>query len=191
MTTPMSLQPWWWQIFILIQLWSQFFQMFVYGDVCLSSHLHIPGGSTLLPYGPHFFTILSEKFGQLARFFWANGLPPPLAKNFPYAYVPVGPNRNGWFHLMYQPKFLSLKLSVALFLVELRWPVVYFFFFSVFLDLFLYFPNLWTWQLIILLILYRPWHGYRNNFHFSFLSLLTLYCHCFTRRGWLCDFPPK
>ena len=87
MTTPMSLQPWWWQIFILIQLWSQFFQMFVYGDVCLSSHLHIPGGSTLLPYGPHFFTILSEKFGQLARFFWANGLPPPLAKNFPYAYA--------------------------------------------------------------------------------------------------------
>ena len=87
MTTPMSLQPWWWQIFILIQLWSQFFQIFVYGDVCLSSHLHIPGGSTLLPYGPHFFTILSEKFGQLARFFWANGLPPPLAKNFPYAYA--------------------------------------------------------------------------------------------------------
>ena len=28
----------------------------------------------------------SEKFGQLARIFWANGLPPPLAKNFPYAY---------------------------------------------------------------------------------------------------------
>ena len=29
----------------------------------------------------------SEKFGQLARIFWANGLPPPLAKNFPYAYA--------------------------------------------------------------------------------------------------------
>ena len=58
--------------------------------------------------------------------------------------IPVGPNRNGWFHLMYQPKFLSLKLSVALFLAEFRWPVVYFFFFSVFLDLFLYIPNLWT-----------------------------------------------
>ena len=28
-----------------------------------------------------------EKFRQLARIFWANGLPPPLAKNFPYAYV--------------------------------------------------------------------------------------------------------
>ena len=41
----------------------------------------------LLQYGPHFFSTLSEKFGQLARFFWANGLPPPLAKNFPYAYV--------------------------------------------------------------------------------------------------------
>ena len=33
MTTSMSLQPWWGQIFILIQLWSQFFQIFVYGDV--------------------------------------------------------------------------------------------------------------------------------------------------------------
>ena len=40
----------------------------------------------LLQYGPHFFSTLSEKFGQLARFFRANGLPPPLAKNFPYAY---------------------------------------------------------------------------------------------------------
>ena len=40
----------------------------------------------LLQYGPHFFSTVSEKFGQLARFFWANGLPPPLAKNFPYAY---------------------------------------------------------------------------------------------------------
>ena len=26
-------------------------------------------------------------FGQLARIFWANGLPPPLTKNCPYAYV--------------------------------------------------------------------------------------------------------
>ena len=37
--------------------------------------------------------------------------------------------------------YLSLSLSVALFLVELRWPVPYFLFFSVFL--FLYIPNLW------------------------------------------------
>ena len=51
----------------------------------------MPGRPTLLQYGPDFFTILSEKFGQLARFFWANGLPPPLAKNFPYAYVSVDP----------------------------------------------------------------------------------------------------
>ena len=100
MTTPMSLQLWWWKIFILIQLWSQFFQMFVYGDVVyaqtwywpwktVSSHLHMRGRPMLLQYGPHFFSTLSEKFGQLARFFWANGLPPPLAKNFPYAYGEV------------------------------------------------------------------------------------------------------
>ena len=56
----------------------------------------------LLQYGPHFFSTLSEKFGQLARFFWANGLPPPLAKSFPYAYatedtkwsLPVKPESN-------------------------------------------------------------------------------------------------
>ena len=38
--------------------------------------------------------------------------------------------------------YLSLLLSVALFLVELCLPVVYFLFFSVFL--FHYIPNLWT-----------------------------------------------
>ena len=42
--------------------------------------------------------------------------------------------------------YLSLLLSVALFLVELRWPIAYFLFFSVFL--FFYIPNLWAWQLI-------------------------------------------
>ena len=53
------------------------------------------------------------------------------------------------FMLLYQQKmapYLSLLLSVALFLVEPRWPFAYFLFFSVFL--FLYIPNLWTWQLI-------------------------------------------
>ena len=70
MITPMSLHPWWWQIFILIQLWSQFFQMFDYCDVVytqtcywpwktVSSHLHMPGRPMLLQYGPHFFSTLS------------------------------------------------------------------------------------------------------------------------------------
>lgn len=31
----------------------------------------------LLQYGSHFFSTRSEKFGQLERFFWANGLPSP------------------------------------------------------------------------------------------------------------------
>ena len=38
--------------------------------------------------------------------------------------------------------YLSLQLSVALLIVERRWSVTYFLFFSVFL--FLYIPNLWT-----------------------------------------------
>ena len=37
---------------------------------------------------------------------------------------------------------LFISVSVALFLVELHWPVAYVRFFSVFLLL--YFPNLWT-----------------------------------------------
>ena len=52
------------------------------------------------------------------------------------------------FMLFFQQKnvsfvfYLSLQISVALFLVELRWPAAYFLFFSVFLLL--YIPNLWT-----------------------------------------------
>ena len=34
---------------------------------------------------PSFLVDSFGKIWQLARFFWANGLPPPLAKNFPYA----------------------------------------------------------------------------------------------------------
>ena len=50
------------------------------------------------------------------------------------------------FMLFFQQKnvsfvfYLSLQISVALFLVELRWPAAYFLFFSVFLLL--YIPNL-------------------------------------------------
>ena len=66
--------------------------------------------------------------------------------------------------------FLSLALALCcFFLVELRWLVAYFLFFSVFL--FLYFLNLWTWKLIQ--ASYFRHHGCRNNFRFPF-SLLTL-----------------
>ena len=56
------------------------------------------------------------------------------------------------FMLFFQQKnvsfvfYLSLQISVTLFLVELRWPAAYFLFFSVFLLP--YIPNLWTWQLM-------------------------------------------
>ena len=87
----------------LIKLWWQFFQMFVYGDVVMlrigtywpwktvtvSSHLHMPVRPLLLHRMAivSFRLYVSEKFGQLAKIFWANGLPPPLAKNFPYTYA--------------------------------------------------------------------------------------------------------
>ena len=77
--------------------------------------------------------------------------------------------------MFFQPKnvsfvfYLSLSISVAFFLVELRWPAGNFLFFSVFLLL--YIPNLWTWQLIQ--AKYFRQHGYRNNFRFPFSSFLT------------------
>ena len=33
------------------------------------------------------FQLFCKNLGHLREFFWANGLPPPLAKNFPYAYA--------------------------------------------------------------------------------------------------------
>ena len=62
--------------------------------------------------------------------------------------------------------FISRCRSLSPFLSLSFAGLTLFLFFSVFLLLCI--PNLWTWQLIWL---------------FS--------CLCFTRRGWLCDFPPK
>ena len=69
--------------------------MFVYGDVVIfkigrywpwktvtvSSHLHMPVRPSLL----HRMALVSflRFFRQLARIFWANGLPPPMAKKLP------------------------------------------------------------------------------------------------------------
>ena len=57
--------------------------------VTVSSHLHMPVRPLLLHRMVlvSFRLYVSEKFGQLARIFWENGLPPSLAKNFPYANV--------------------------------------------------------------------------------------------------------
>ena len=56
----------------------------------VSSHFHMLVRPMLL----HLMALVSVRlfcknlhFGQLARIFWANGLPPPLTKNCPYAYV--------------------------------------------------------------------------------------------------------
>ena len=81
-----------------------------------------------------------------------------------------------------QKKSLLCLLSLALFLVELRWPVAYFLFFSVFqicghdnksklntLD------NTDTETI--------------SAFRFRLYWLFS--CLCFTRRGWLCDFRQK
>ena len=77
----------------LIQLWWQFFQMFVYGDVvyaqtwqvltlknCIEALSYASTAYVVASYGPRFFSTVLQKFGQLAWIFWANGLPPPLAE---------------------------------------------------------------------------------------------------------------
>ena len=87
----------------LIQLWWQFFQMFVYGVVVyaqkklhrywpwktVSSHFHMLVRLMLLHRMALFSVrLLCKKLGNLQEFFWANGLPPPpLEKNCPYAYA--------------------------------------------------------------------------------------------------------
>ena len=84
----------------LIQLWWQFFQMFVYGDVvyaqtwqvftlktCIEALSCASTACVVASYGPRFFSTVLQKFGQLARIFWANGLPPPLSEDCPYAYA--------------------------------------------------------------------------------------------------------
>ena len=72
----------------LIQLWWQFFQMFVYGDVVYAqtwqlltlknntvwSHFHMPVRPMLLP---SFLFDCFVKIWATCKNFWANGLPPP------------------------------------------------------------------------------------------------------------------
>ena len=104
MTTPMSLQPWSWQIFILIQLWWQFFQMLVYGDIVytqtwywpwkltVSSHLHIYASTAnvvvIRPSSPSdsFVKIWATCEIFLGKWFTAPPPNPAWEKNFPYAY---------------------------------------------------------------------------------------------------------
>ena len=93
MTTPMSLQPWWWQIFILIQLRSQFFQMFDYCDVVytqtcywpwktVSSHLHMPGRPCCCNVALICFLLFRKNLGNL-RDFLGKWFTAPPGKKFP------------------------------------------------------------------------------------------------------------
>ena len=50
-------------------------------------------------YDPHFFSTVSSKFGQLARIFWANSLPPPGEKLPVHAYGQSG-NKSVNFQLL-------------------------------------------------------------------------------------------
>ena len=74
--------------------------MFVYGDVvyaqtwqvltlknCIEALSYDSSAYVVASYGSRFFSTVLYKFGKLARMFWANRLPPPLAENCPYAYV--------------------------------------------------------------------------------------------------------
>ena len=89
----------------LIQLWWQFSQMFVYG-VLVYAQKNFTGIDPEKLYRATFIMLVRpmllhrmalvsvrlfcKNLGNLQEFFWANGLPPPLAKNPPYAYVYTG-----------------------------------------------------------------------------------------------------
>ena len=78
------------------------FQMFVYGDVVYAQTWYsdpekLNRATFICQDGLYCcnmalisFRLFRKNLGNLPVFFWANGLPPPLAKNFPYAYD-VGP----------------------------------------------------------------------------------------------------
>ena len=53
----------------------------------------------ILLHGPSFLSTVLQNFGQLGRIFWASGLPPPLAKNCPYAYGEYSPSPDVAGHL--------------------------------------------------------------------------------------------
>ena len=83
-------------------------------------------------------------------------------------------------------RFLSLQISVALFLVELRWPVAYFLFFSFSCSVF----QICGHEINLCLILQTT--RIEKQFPLSvFFFIDSLCCLCITRRGWLCDSPPK
>ena len=110
----------------------------------------------------HFFSVVlheyNEKFPETSYTFYGGNVVRVLVYIFslpliftfhwwPLAFPILStPLQN--FHVVLPTKkcllcfYLSLYASVALFLVDLRWPAGYFLFFSVFLLL--YIPNLWT-----------------------------------------------
>ena len=108
---------------------------------------------------------------------------------WPLAFLILSPPLQN-VHVVLQTKkmspffYLSLQISVALFLVELRWPAAYFLFFSVFLLLYISKGNLSK-----LNTLDNTDTETISAFRFRLYGLFS--CLCFTRRRWLCDFPPK
>ena len=140
MTTPMSLHPLIMTYFHL--LWWQFFLMFVYGDVVyaqishwpwktVSSHLHTPVRPMLLQYGLVSFRLFRKNLGHLREFFGQMVYRPPLAKNFPYAYVHMEQN---WVEKLcyyrsitveHYPGFSSVELTCS-YIKLLNWRALYY-----------------------------------------------------------------
>ena len=67
------------------------------------------------------FQLFCKNLGHLREFFWANGLPPPLAKNFPYAYVWLV-IMTGCFNIFVVPydHFFCKWLGIVLYILNLR-----------------------------------------------------------------------
>ena len=68
--------------------------MFVYGDVVYAQTwqvLTLKNCIEPFSYASTAYVVASALIS--VRLFWANGLPPPLAKNSPYAYVSSGEER--------------------------------------------------------------------------------------------------
>ena len=108
---------------------------------------------------------------------------------WPLAFLSFPPPLQNFHVVLLTKKCLLCLLSLALFLVEFRWPVASFlFFFSLCFSLYSKFLDI-TINLRLIFQTTRikkqfPLSG------FVFIDSLVV-CLCFTRRGWLYDFRPK
>ena len=141
------------------------------------------GGGGLQKTPKNFFRPFGPQFGLKIR---GNPGPSPGSVTFLLFFFFTVSHFHPWWpraYLIFSPPLQNfhvvLPTKKRLFCF---WSLAYFLFISVFL--FSYILNSWTWQSI-------DNTDTETISAFRFRLYLSFSCLCFTRREWLCDFPPK